>query len=92
MDQPKLVDNEAVGQSLRMEVVSNEPLMGPDPSVSRGTAKSVKLSSIMQINLQEKKEDSSLWSPPYLPGQTEASAVSDDGFRSTHLCHEDPTQ
>ena len=55
MDQQKLVEEEAVGQSLRMEVVSNEPLIGPDPSVSTGTAKSVKLSSMLQINLQAKK-------------------------------------
>jgi hypothetical protein len=39
----------------RTEVVSNELLMGPDPSVSTGTAKSVKLSSIMQTNLKAKK-------------------------------------
>jgi hypothetical protein len=47
MDRLKLVDDEAVGQSLATEVVSNEPLMGPDPSVSTGTAKSAKLNSIM---------------------------------------------
>jgi hypothetical protein len=55
MDELKLVDNEAVGQSLAMEVVSNEPLMGPGPSVSTGTAKSAKLNSIMQTNLKAKK-------------------------------------
>jgi hypothetical protein len=51
----KLVDDEVAGQSLATEVVSNKPLMGPDPSVSTGTAKSVKLSSIMQTNLKAKK-------------------------------------
>jgi hypothetical protein len=55
MDGLKLVDDEAVGQSLAMEVVNNETLMGPDPSVSTGTAKSAKLSSIMQTNLKAKK-------------------------------------
>jgi hypothetical protein len=42
MHQPKLVDDEAVSQSLGTAVASNEPPMGPDPSVSIGTAKSVK--------------------------------------------------
>jgi hypothetical protein len=55
MDRLKLVD-EAVGHSLITEVVSNKPLMGPDPSVSTGTAKSAKLSSIMQTNLKAKKK------------------------------------
>jgi hypothetical protein len=56
MDRLQLVDGEAVGQSLATEVVSNEPLMGPDPSVSTGTAKSAKLSiSIMQTNLKAEK-------------------------------------
>jgi hypothetical protein len=85
MDQPKLVDDEAVGQRLATKVVSNKPLMGPGPSVSTGTAKSVKLSSLMQTDLkakkrrfhtvEPKKEDSTPWSPPYLPRQTEASRV-----------------
>jgi hypothetical protein len=55
MDQPKLVDNEAVGQSLTTEVVINELLMGPGPSVSTGTEQSVKLGSRMQTNLKAKK-------------------------------------
>jgi hypothetical protein len=55
MDRLKLVEDEAVGQSLATEVVSNEPLMGPDPSVSTGTAKSANLNSIMQTNLKAKK-------------------------------------
>jgi hypothetical protein len=37
----KLVDDEVAGQSLATEVVSDKPLMGPDPSVSTGTAKSL---------------------------------------------------
>jgi hypothetical protein len=55
MDRPKLVDGKAVGQSLATEVVSNEPLMGPGPSVITETAKSEKLSSIMQTDLKAKK-------------------------------------
>jgi hypothetical protein len=97
MDRPKLVEGEAVGQSLATEVVSNESLMGPGPSVSTGTVKSVKLSSIMQqTDLKAKKKDSTPWgtpwSPPYLPRQTEASVVSDDGVRPTHLCRKHRTQ
>jgi hypothetical protein len=55
MDRLKLVDDEAAGQSLATEVISNEPLMGPGPSVSTGTAKSAKLNSIMQTTLKAKK-------------------------------------
>jgi hypothetical protein len=55
MDRLELVDDEAVGQSLATEVVSNEALMGPDPSVSTGTEKSAKVSSIMQTTLKAKK-------------------------------------
>jgi hypothetical protein len=55
MNGPKLADDEAFGQSLATEVVSNKPLMGPGPSVSIGTAKSVKLSSKMQTDLKAKK-------------------------------------
>jgi hypothetical protein len=55
MDRPKLVEDEAVGQNLAAEVVSNEPLMGPGPSVSTRTAKSVKISSIMHTDLKAKK-------------------------------------
>jgi hypothetical protein len=40
---PKFVGNEAVSQSLGTVIItSNEPSVGPNPSVSTGTAKSVK--------------------------------------------------
>jgi hypothetical protein len=42
MDQQKLVEGEVVSQSSGMEVISNEPLMGLDPSVGTGPAKYVK--------------------------------------------------
>jgi hypothetical protein len=42
MDRPKHIDDESVRPSLGTVVTINEPLMGPDPSVSTGTAKSVK--------------------------------------------------
>jgi hypothetical protein len=47
MDQPKHAENEAGGQSLDIEMDSNEQSTGPDLSASTGTADSVELGGII---------------------------------------------
>jgi hypothetical protein len=52
MDRPKLVEDEAVGQSLGTEVICIEPLMVPEPSVSTGAEKSGTFTAHMLIQLR----------------------------------------